>query len=667
MKIKQKIALTILLIFLIVLSVVFPCFSAPSDIAFDDIPVLDDLIKSDNFNIYNYGFNEKSSLQLFNFVEYCYSPFTSEQGNYGLYLYLYNPGNIKFNRDGFNTVLLATGDRNNTSDYTKYNLKHLSTSTGSNENLFHKFKILDPTKSIIASVTSSKRIYNISGIELATINAGIQDYGIGGQYTFTGFAKGYGAGAENESTLNVKVDNIDTLKLTPETTYYRLPGENSNGTGHQDNLSTIYFSVPNSIVNKFDALSGVHMIWDEYHTSPMVLTSNETRYNAMLNAQGKSVGIENTDLCKYGFVTKNIYKDNKRLYWNTNNYYKTNIPDPFTRFQLDKLAAIKYTNKDLTSGKELLSSKDILELWKNYNSSTNSDKTPGGKYSMDLFQKSADEGRKFDHNDVWIRDTESWNLSAYTFKNGFEKFWIKLFGGLGNASGIDNIAPIYVVTDNDRNAGDVSSKLLISSGNVGAFNTYYDKAKLSNQTTYLIRHAVTDYYASEIFFTAASGFDDSLTRPKGLLVQQTAFLNLDILELEFRKEGVFTRIPVVMNPIDVIGGVTPPYDSTDKDGINWLYVIFILICVLIIFTIMKKTGLWDLVCKLIALPFKDFAKLFKGNNNKEEKQSVNIYIDGKIQPDRTSINNAKDRLSNTNNSSKQKNSSDKPDIGVKNE
>ena len=51
--------------------------------------------------------------------------------------------------------------------------------------------------------------------------------------------------------------------------------------------------------------------------------------------------------------------------------------------------------------------------------------------------------------------------------------------------------------------------------------------------------------------------------------QQTIFLNFDIIQLTFNKEGVLTVIPVVSDPIDIINPYTPPDTVHGNGAIDW--------------------------------------------------------------------------------------------------
>ena len=72
-----------------------PTAYAASGLNIDSTNVLDDLngstIGGKEFNLADYPYDENSKTQVISFSEYCYSYYSKNQGNYGLYVYVYNP------------------------------------------------------------------------------------------------------------------------------------------------------------------------------------------------------------------------------------------------------------------------------------------------------------------------------------------------------------------------------------------------------------------------------------------------------------------------------------------------------------------------------------------------------------------------------------------------
>ena len=136
------------LLLLINIYVKFPTpVYAEEEIKFDQTNVLEDLESSENFNIEDYPFDSTgliNSPKIINFVEYCYSYRANMQNNYGLYLYIYNPQNLKINTvSKLNKVELAVGYDSSgiPTTYEKFNLEFLSKSTGDTKIYFISLKL----------------------------------------------------------------------------------------------------------------------------------------------------------------------------------------------------------------------------------------------------------------------------------------------------------------------------------------------------------------------------------------------------------------------------------------------------------------------------------------------------------------------------------------------
>ncbi len=179
---------------------------------FDQTNVLEDLQSMDGFSLAQYPYYESEELEMrvIDFAEYCYDFRVNMRGNYGLYLYVYNPNAQNIVTDSEkNKVQIAVAydsypvtEKSVATDYEKFGLRFCSMSTGAGVNkLFYKFKVVDHAsadgKTIAERVNSMERRYDISGIELLTEgNPDATEYGVATSYSFSGFAEGYGEGGE---------------------------------------------------------------------------------------------------------------------------------------------------------------------------------------------------------------------------------------------------------------------------------------------------------------------------------------------------------------------------------------------------------------------------------------------------------------------------------------
>jgi len=190
---KAKTGLVVVLLVVTLLCSVMTVSYAQEVGGLDKSEVMDDLFTDGTYNILDYPYNPFGSLQVMNFVEYCYSYKANMQSNYGLYIYVYNPQQLAFvENSGQNKIQIATAfdADHNAIKYEKFPLECISMSKGDYYQLFYKFKVVGAEK-LLDVLNSNKRRYFISGIELLESgNTNATEYGIGGTYVFSGYAKG---------------------------------------------------------------------------------------------------------------------------------------------------------------------------------------------------------------------------------------------------------------------------------------------------------------------------------------------------------------------------------------------------------------------------------------------------------------------------------------------
>lgn len=264
--------------------------------AYENRNVWDDLqgasYDGESIDLSQYGFSERKTPEIISFIEFCYSPFTAKHEDYGLYVYIYNPRGLDFTKNSeLNKIQFRVGK---TSDlFIKAGLQYLNKSNAAGyEGLFYKFKINlsdIQRKEILSTVNSSARVYEVSGIELYESGINATEYKIATKYTYTGYAKGYGSAAAQESTLKCSVDGFDTvLNLDVQQTYYRPQGTHKDGYT-RDTLHSVYFSVPNDILESSGEMSAIHATWLNALTSPIFVTGNKDIYNELYSLLNEEV------------------------------------------------------------------------------------------------------------------------------------------------------------------------------------------------------------------------------------------------------------------------------------------------------------------------------------------------------------------------------------------
>ena len=130
----------------------------------------------------------------------------------------------------------------------------------------------------------------------------------------------------------------------------------------------------------------------------------------------------------------------------------------------------------------------------------------------------------------------------------------------------------------------------------------------------LFRFATSDYYSADLtIIDPHGGFLGTSKKIEGQAyrAQESVFLDFDIIQLTFNRDGEYTVIPVVSNPMDIVNDITPPAD-VDEDNDWWKIVLaIVLLIVIVVVFVPILSRLILLVLWLITLPFKAIIALIK--------------------------------------------------------
>ncbi|MBQ3220593.1 MAG: hypothetical protein IJB34_01375 [Clostridia bacterium] len=656
-RICRKISFAILsfaLSLLVVIAGLFPAVlpsvsaSASTALTYEQTDVMDDLkqstIDGEPFSLKKYGFNAFKDTQVLSLVEYCYSFYRNKQDNYGLYIYLYNPKGLNFDvNNQLNCVQMTYGDSTST-NYTKYPIRLLNYSTETNyERLFYKFKVMltgEQKREMLETLNSSERVYRISGIELVQVGkTNATEFSVGTTYHYSGYAAGYGSNPDAENTLICDSEQAEVLTLNVHPTTYRPSGTNGKNNYTQDSLHSVYFAVPNDIIQRYGAMTAVHATWKNAVLAPSLVTGNESAYDAILPFVGKDMSTHNEDLnymylgahrmstaTGMGSVTNHSYgyAFNRLGFWPGNwtidEYYGDDVKT---------LYALYFAGSGTDSADNYtVSSEDILSKLK-------ASKTQYGaplvndKYSTCMFESYDNE-----FTDVNIEADETFSLTSEKIsKNWWDKLW-NLKGDVSTTT-FDGIEAIHAVTEEE-----VCKRLYISTADYDDFKAYYNENK-ALCTTYLFRYQTSDYISQEATLLKEGKllwqeiWEEVDTN--AYFFQQTVNLDFDIIDVTFSNGSVDTVIPVVSDPIDVVPDATAPvYTQSDKEPawLRWLKIaiVTILIVVLVIvgwpilqplFIAIGKGVVW-----LVTAPFKAIGNAIKKRKRKKEEQEENNGKDG---------------------------------------
>lgn len=617
--------------------------SAKADtVTYEQTNVMDDLkgstIDGKPFSLTEYSFNAFKETEIISFVEYCYSFYENKQDGYGLYVYVYNPKGLTFDTDSnLNCIQFAYGLDSST-NYAKYPLKFLNCSTETNyEGLFYKFKVSltdAQQESILATVNSTERVYRVSGIELkepGKMNA--SDFSVGTTYRYSGYAAGYGSNPSAENTLVCKSEDAEVLALNVHHTQYRPEGTNGKNKYTQDSLHSVYFAVPNDVIEKYGEMTAVHATWRDAVLKPALVTGNATGYTTLLPYLGVDIGVERDDV-KYGYLgayertvsgTTGILQSYSQSGFSYNVEHNPTFKEYGYPIETLYLMFQSEEKIDSTDG-HTVSSEEITEQLIDSKAKFGGNLI-NGKYSAKVFESVADS-----FTDINKKADENFSLTSETIS---QSFWQSMFGQhTTHTNTYNGIQAIYPVKDSDLEGSkaEVANRLFISKTDYDDFKNFYNVNK-ALCTVYLFRYQVSDYMAQEASFVKRTGsfFGASTFKvidTNAYFFQETVNLDFDIIDVTFSNGETSTVIPVVSDPIDVVPDATPPvYTTSDKE--SWLkklistilgLITFVLIAFLCIslFPQIVNFIAWLLqsVVKGIGAVFRAIGKLFRKNNKK---------------------------------------------------
>lgn len=585
---------------------------------FDRTNVLADLESSTaldggKFYVSDYPKDTEGEVRIINFVEYCYSYTVDMRGNYGLYIYIYNPTEqqIDISSDR-NTVQMAVSyDEDGIPDlYEKFTLQFCTKSTGDYKNRFYKFRILDHVsedgKTIVERVDSNERRYDISGIELLYEGENTaEDYGVGGTFKITGYSAGCGQDEEAESTLRCDYASdllTITLDLTANPnnshTTYRTDMDNPDMQSHNQ-IDSVYFSISNEVIEKYGKLQKIMAEWWEYRTTPIIAIENEAFYTEFLKYVGVDVG--------------GVYNSEIPIAMGTNAFSSMGLTtfDLAYNFPEESLDTTYYREETLTmfawlfwtQGQDIedfiISSSSLESYMEEYSETHGSFDDKGfevkeGTVSSDLFTTNVGEGRQAGHNvKNFDADEDAFDMNIYDPNYTGWKLVGNFFGLYDTQTdeALKNISPIYLVTEADFRAANVAERLLIDQADVQMFKEYCENEWEAGNTVYLFRFACTEYEAEPLHVYKNDRWDaDS----NAYMARENMFLDFDIIQFTFMSEdGQYRVIPVVSSPIDILPDVEPP--AVEDSAPWWMYVLVglavLVVVILLRLLLVKAFGL----------------------------------------------------------------------------
>lgn len=578
---------------------------------FDNTEIEDDL---SDLDWSEYPPDNKGTIKIIEFVEYCYTDNVFKQSHYGLYLYIYNPMQLSFSpNEGANVINMATSydDNGKPASYENLSLTYLDKTTGENSNLFYKFKVTNPNTLLENAREYSKnfgeRRYDISDVQFRILgNNAVEtrDYEIGGTWHYTGYAAGYGS---DESTLECTKTDLETVTLDVRSTVYR-PGVDASGDYiEQTALNSVYFAVPDRLYNEYGELRRIKAMWDQYETGLIGVFNDQATYDLFDSVVGIKYSPDVTDRMLFGDwseVTR-AYNVWTPTGWQTSWNNHVNISKFIYGYNPDKYNMSIFnadTNPlgaweswgdvyDLMTAAYLcddpstftIPGEDFLAKLREYSNELGGYKI-NDEYSSALFGTTEEDYAE--HHVVKEIDSDAeFDLSATVVGDSFWFGWL----GVQDSTTVEykDIKAIKEVTAADLVGTDeeVANRLFINENDVADLKSYYEQNNITNHIV-LFRFAQSDYMSAKVWSNVT---EDYSKIEVGYAAKETVYLSFDIISLTFYRDGLYTVIPVVMSPIDIAGDITPPPSGCgnwgDCAGFPW-WIIPVIILAVILFILL---------------------------------------------------------------------------------
>ena len=570
---------------------------------FDTSPVLSDLysatIKGKEFSPGDYEYDADKDIELLAFAERSYNHDTSVQDDYALYLYVYNPSGVSIPNSEQNMVSMSIGE----GSYEKYSLSLCNYSPEPYEMLYYKYRIDlqgDKKQSILNAIDPNERVYNISGVELVNENNNPIEYKVGERYVYTGFSEGYGEIA-TENTLKCEVYSQDTLFLEPQFTSYRPEGNNGVDKYTQDSLHSVYFAIPNDVLEAYGEINAIRATWLDAVLNPFIVTENIALYDYTV---ANYLNTKKLGDYKYRFFGDPMFYTSVfetsmsyGYYWgnNTDNLsyiymdvYHDNVKYP-TSYYSKNFKPINFMVLTGDIENDIISSEEIQNKVLETSASLNDDELVLDKYASSIFQSVA---KKF--TTLEIKATDEKSLDKYVCD---QTWWEKLFGiDSYYNDALNHIKSIEPVTNFSGTNEHIAERYFISPGDADKFVEYCNAATENDSTVYVLRYQISDYKAQDLLTCTVEynsseligGYRYKNTYTAGwdsyVVMRETVNLGFDIIEVSFMSEDAKeTVLPINMSPVDVFPNVTAPLEDKNESWLVYLLIAIAVGLVLVLF------------------------------------------------------------------------------------
>ena len=517
------------------------------------------------------GISASDGFQLIYFAEVDYRDANS--ADYGIYFYIYNPEETAFNTAANNNTVNMAVSFNSEGEPDGYANLSLTFIDRTDDHRYYKFRLTDSERMYEYAKSYSEqrgsRRYDVAGIQLLASGESLpHDYATPATYTYTGYAKGCGDDAFADSTLECTMTERKVIQFDDvQQTYYHYPQDTENFA----EIKTVYFSIPNEVLDYYGGIYSIQAEYYEYDLQPALVVESDNVYNEFKQYIGITLPRDN-DLNYCFYVAETEYSTMwgpTLVEWIYGNEYDSMIVSMYEVYQKNVLLF----NAPGSVDDYTISRNALLEAMEAYTEKFGQGNAYGG-FNDDLFQ--ADSAGYDGATYIDITGDDLFDLEGFDTGNDLKNWIWEIFHGYDNPP-IQDIEPIYPVTERDLNLSDLSNELYIAPQDEADFITYCEEQMEQDRTVYMFRYKVDDYTDKQAWVKKTSGvgwmFDEEASAR-----YVTVDLGFDIISLGFQTDKGLTIVPVVSDPINVIPDLEPGDEILDNtnDEVPWLTIVLLL-------------------------------------------------------------------------------------------
>lgn len=488
---------------------------------------------------------------------------TSFDDDAALYVYVYNPSAQHIVKDSDQNRITFKVD----TGYLKHDLIYCNSST---DNRFLKYRVDIGITTLREYFKGNRRTYEVSEIELYQSGLNATSFKVGGEYVYSG----------SGDDLYCDKKDVFVIELDLTGTYYRPDVMSSGGADHRNELASVYFSVPNSVIEYYGGT--LYSVQGEYYENEIatIVTQNPDYYDIMHPLEGTAA----TDLEGYESFTGGasnypaIYSTRKDvtgslydMYW-----HSLNVASHYA-VRYDELRFVPYTFFDeyVSTDKVCVTTEALKKRVEDVGLITLTGSPNAVKTTYDI---SIEDGYTLQSYASTHSDFETMIAKVATWWKQDLSTDIYIKSALVSV----DYSEISKMT-----AERVSDYYYVHEDDVQGLRSKCMWAQVKDETVYLLRFAQNEVATYEMQIEAQDSGITVGDDQKTYLFTQPYYKDFDVLSLTFQDEkGEFVLVPVASSPTDIVGDIVLTDDiripKLPENFWMWIVAIFLILLLVIV-------------------------------------------------------------------------------------